>query len=158
MALSYPPTIIVRHPNENPRKCSVLALRGRPDVIFFSYPVGKRPCLEGYIRLAADGPELTEQDGQSGLLLLDGSWRWAGSMTREFEDVPPRSLRGYRTAYPRVSRLGTDPDNGLASVEALFVAYHLLGRPTEGLLDQYRWAGDFLRLNSLTVDQGKQGT
>jgi pre-rRNA-processing protein TSR3 len=70
-------------------------------------------------------------------------------MERDFLDVPPRSLRGYRTAYPRASKLGTDPDNGLASVEALFVAYHLLGRPTAGLLDYYRWSEEFLRLNGL---------
>jgi pre-rRNA-processing protein TSR3 len=68
-------------------------------------------------------------------------------MTRDFQDVPPRSLSGYRTAYPRVSKQGTDPDNGLASVEALFLAYHLLARPTQGLLDHYRWAEEFLRLN-----------
>jgi pre-rRNA-processing protein TSR3 len=48
-----------------------------------------------------------------------------------------------------VSKLGTDPDNGLASVEALFIAHHVLGRPTEGLLDQYRWREQFLRLNGL---------
>jgi pre-rRNA-processing protein TSR3 len=63
--------------------------------------------------------------------------------------VPPRSLHGYRTAYPRISKRGTDPDNGLASVEALFLAYHILGRPTTGLLDHYHWAGEFLRLNGL---------
>jgi pre-rRNA-processing protein TSR3 len=35
----------------------------------------------------------------------------------------------------------------LASVEALYAAYHILGRPTAGLLDHYRWAEAFLRLN-----------
>ena len=70
-------------------------------------------------------------------------------MTRDFADVPPRSLSGYRTAYPRASKRGTDPDNGLASVEALFLAHHILGRPTAGLLDHYRWADEFLRLNGL---------
>ena len=70
-------------------------------------------------------------------------------MNRTFLAVPPRSLRGWQTAYPRTSRLGTDPNNGLASVEALYVAYHLLGRPTEGLLDHYRWAEEFLRINAL---------
>ena len=90
--------------------------------------------------MAADGPPLTAADAASGLLLLDGSWRWAASMTRDFADVTPRSLHGWRTAYPRSSKLGTDPDNGLASVEALYVAYHILGRPTAGLLDHYRWA------------------
>jgi pre-rRNA-processing protein TSR3 len=149
MDLAYPLTLIVRHPNENPRKCSVLPLKGRRDLAFLTYPVRQRPPLEGYVRLAAEGPPLTAEDAVCGLLLLDGSWRWAGEMTRAFRDVPPRSLQGYRTAYPRVSKHGTDPDNGLASVEALFLAYHLLGRPTEGLLDHYRWQDEFLRLNAL---------
>jgi pre-rRNA-processing protein TSR3 len=151
MEPAFPITVIVRHPAENPRKCSILPLRGRPDILLLKHPVRQRPRLDGYVRLAAEGPELTAADAECGVLLLDGSWRWAGAMTRDFLDVPPRSLRGYRTAYPRSSKRGTDPDNGLASVEALFVAYHLLGRPTAGLLDHYRWAADFLKLNGLTT-------
>jgi pre-rRNA-processing protein TSR3 len=149
MSLAYPPTVIVRHSHENPRKCSVLPLRSRPDVVFLNYPVTDRPPLEDYVRLAAEGPELSVGDAESGLLLLDGSWRWASKMTRDFLDVPPRSLTDWKTAYPRVSKRGTDPANGLASVEALFAAYHILQRPTEGLLDAYRWAQEFLRANGL---------
>jgi pre-rRNA-processing protein TSR3 len=151
MELLFLPTIIVRHTHENPRKCSVLPLKGRPDVMFLTYPVRDRPTLDGYVRLAAEGPPLSSADAGAGILLLDGSWRWAAAMTRDFVDVSPRSLSGWRTAYPRVSKLGTDPDNGLASIEALFLAYHLLGRPTAGLLDHYHWADDFLRLNGLEV-------
>ena len=147
MTSNYPPTVIVRHPCENPQ--CFFCRCGRPDLVFLPYPVKQRPPLDGYLRLAADGPPLTAADAASGLLLLDGSWRWAASMTRDFADVPPRSLSGWRTAYPRSSKQGTDPDNGLASVEALFVAYHVLGRPTAGLLDHYRWATEFLRLNGL---------
>jgi pre-rRNA-processing protein TSR3 len=91
------------------------------------------------------------------LLLLDGSWRWAAVMNRDFLDVPPRSLQGYRTAYPRRSKLWQDPDNGLASVEAWYLAYHLLGRPTAGLLDHYRWGAEFLRLNGLSTDASVEG-
>jgi pre-rRNA-processing protein TSR3 len=149
MTPSFPPTVVVRHRKENPRKCSILPLAGRPDMIFCHYPVNERPLLAGYIRLAADGPELTRAEANCGLLLLDGSWRWAAAMTRDFADVPPRSLRGYVTAYPRVSKQGTDPDNGLASVEALYLAYQILGRPTEGLLDHYHWAKEFVLLNKL---------
>ena len=147
MESRYPPTVIVRHTHENPRKCSVLPLRGRPDVLFFTHPVKERPPLDGYVRLAAEGPPLSPADAEMGILLLDGSWRWAASMTRAFLDVPARSLHGWHTAYPRVSKRGTDPDNGLASIEALFAAYHLLGRPTDGLLDRYHWAEEFLRAN-----------
>src|SRR5207249_972436 len=80
MAVLFPPTIIIRHTHENPRKCSVLPLRGRPDLIFLRHPVVERPCLEGYVRLAAEGEELSSADAASGLLLLDASWRWAGVM------------------------------------------------------------------------------
>jgi pre-rRNA-processing protein TSR3 len=145
--------VIVRHPKENPRKCSVLPLRGRADVLFLGYPTARRPDLTGYVRLAAEGPELSAADAAAGLLLLDGSWRWAEAMTRDFADVPSRSLHGWRTAYPRASKRGTDPDNGLASVEALYAASHLLGRPTAGLLDHYHWAAEFLRLNGLAAPE-----
>jgi pre-rRNA-processing protein TSR3 len=147
-------TVIVRHPRENPRKCSILPLRDRPDVLFHLYPVRDRPLLDGYVRLAAEGPELSIADAGAGILLLDGSWRWAGPMNKEFEDIPPRSLSGWRTAYPRTSKRGTDPDNGLASVEALYAAYHILDRPTAGLLDHYRWAEEFLRLNRHFMPEG----
>ena len=149
MELAYPVTVIVRHSHENPRKCSILPLRDRPDIQFCSYPVKDPPDLKGYVRLAAEGPELSSADAGCGLLLLDGSWRWAETMTRHFRDIPPRSLHGYQTAYPRVSKQGTDPNNGLASVEALYAAYHILGRPTTGLLEHYRWAAEFLQRNGL---------
>lgn len=149
MGQTYPPTVIVRHPKENPRKCSILPLRGRPDLLFYTYPVSVPLSLDNYVRLAAEGPPLTLADADKGLLLLDGSWRWARVMERSFAQVPARSLSGYHTAYPRVSKRGTDPANGLATVEALFLAYHLLGRPTAGLLDHYRWAAEFRRRNHL---------
>jgi pre-rRNA-processing protein TSR3 len=70
-------------------------------------------------------------------------------MNARFASVPPRSLAGWKTAYPRASKLGSDPANGLASIEALYVAFHILGRSTAGLLDQYRWADQFLEFNDL---------
>ena len=116
-------------------------------MLFLTHPVKERPPLDGYVRLATEKSSVSQADAEKGILLLDGSWRWAAAMTRNFLDVPPRSLHGWLTAYPRVSKLGTDPDNGLASIEALFAAYHILGRPTAGLLDHYYWAEDFLRAN-----------
>ena len=148
------PTVIVRHGRENPRKCSVLPLRGRPDVIFVGYPLKTPRDWTNYIRLAADGPPLAAADAGHGLLLLDGSWRWAAAMTRDFIDVPPRSLTGFKTAYPRVAKRGTDPDNGLASIEALYIAYRILGRNTDGLLDHYHWREEFLRANAFVGEGG----
>lgn len=149
-----PLTIIVRHPRENPKKCSVLPLKGRADILFFAFPPKDLPALDGYIRLAAEGPELSNADRDRGILLLDGSWRSASKMITHFDSVTPRSLTGWNTAYPRVSKLGSDPENGLASIEALFIAYHVLGRPTDGLLDHYHWAEQFLALNDLPYRRG----
>lgn len=146
---TLPPTIIVRHPKENPKKCSVLPLKGRDGVQFLTYPVKDCLALDEYIRLAAEGPPLSREDSAHGILLLDASWRWATRMHADFAEVPPRSLSGWKSAYPRSSKLGTDPANGLASIEALFIAYHILGRETEGLLSAYRWADAFLELNHL---------
>jgi pre-rRNA-processing protein TSR3 len=148
---AFPLTIIIRHRKESPRKCSVYPLKGRPDLRFLNFPVTRAQDLDGYVRLSADGPPLSETDAGAGLLLLDASWRHSRAMHRAYADVPARSLSGWRSAFPRTSKRGEDPENGLASVEALFVAYHLLGRPTAGLLDHYRWAGEFLALNGLEL-------
>jgi pre-rRNA-processing protein TSR3 len=150
MKLTFPPTVIVRHRREKPQKCTILPLEGREDLIFLPYPVRNGDIeLRDYVRLGPEGKPLSSGDSTRGLLLLDASWRWARIMTRDFQHVPERALPNYRTAYPRKSKRGTDPSNGLASVEALFLAYRILGRPTEGLLDLYRWADEFLRLNEL---------
>ncbi|MGF1583236.1 MAG: hypothetical protein ACFCD0_28275 [Gemmataceae bacterium] len=146
---SFPITVIVRHPKERKTRCTVIQLKGRPDILIRNYPVRKRPPLEGYVRLCEDGPPLSEADKDCGILLLDSSWRRVEPMVTAFSDVPPRSLLGYQTAFPRASKLGTDPDNGLASIEALYIAYRILGRSTEGLFDHYRWSEEFLKANQL---------
>lgn len=150
---SFPITVIVRHPKEQKAKCTVIQLKGRPDILIRNFPVRNPPPLESYVRLCEDGPPLSEADKDCGILLLDSSWRRVGPMVTAFADVPPRSLQGYQTAFPRVSKLGTDPDNGLASIEALYIAYRILGRSTEGLLDHYRWADEFLKANGFEEDR-----
>ena len=144
---SFPPTVIVVHRKERAEKCSVEPLRGRPDMRFVRFPVAAPMDLTGYVRLALEGPMLGAEDVSSGLLVLDATWRLAGKMEREFLSVPPRRLPLAKTAYPRNSKLTQDPEVGLATVEAIYLAYWLLGRSTMGLLDQYRWGEEFLVLN-----------
>jgi pre-rRNA-processing protein TSR3 len=69
-------------------------------------------------------------------------------MEPQFADVPVRALPPLKTAYPRTSKLFDDPGEGLATVEAVFAALHILGRDTAGVLDHYRWHADFLARNS----------
>jgi pre-rRNA-processing protein TSR3 len=145
------PTVVIRHRKENLKKCSLRGLESRPDFQFFRYPMVKMPDLTGYVMLAMEGEELTEADGAYGLLLIDATWRYAAQMIGAVDKeiiLPKRTLpRHFRTAYPRVQTECPNPEEGLASVEALYLAYMLTGRPTEGLLDGYYWKEQFLREN-----------
>lgn len=145
--LSFPPTLILRHRKENLKKCSLSGLENRKDLRFFTYPIDIMPDLSGYVLLTPDAPSLTLEDKTAGIFLIDGTWRYAKVM---FEQLPQphhftyRSLsKEFVTAYPRRQ----EKEHGLASVEALFLAYWILGRETEGLLDHYYWKDLFLSKN-----------
>jgi pre-rRNA-processing protein TSR3 len=147
--LTYPPTVIIVHPRENRKKCSVEPLRGRLGFQFTTFRSTSPVALpEGqYVRLGLGGPLLSRNDESKGLLVLDGTWRWAEAMEAPYQHIPVRSLPSWRTAYPRVSKVFDDPDTGLATIEAIWLAYWCLGRDTSGLLDHYRWGAQFLELN-----------
>lgn len=143
-----PPTIIIVHPREKRRKCTVEPLRGRPGFDFRTYPhIGPLP-ERGYIRLGLGGPELSPADAECGLVILDGTWRLAGKMEHDVSAMPVRTLPQFITAYPRTSKLFDDPLGGLATIEALYVACRILGRDTTGLLDAYHWRNEFLARNA----------
>lgn len=139
--------VVVRHPRERLSKCSLEPLRDRRDIQFFTFGAGFSFEATGFILLQIDAPVLSPADGRLPLLLLDSTWRLLPSLLKGLTGTPiARSLPpGIRTAYPRKSKLGEDPDRGLASVEALYCARRLQGRPDEGLLDAYRWREPFLR-------------
>ena len=143
----YPPTIIVVHPKERRSKCTVAPLRGKTGFVFRKYPHAETVSSQSYVRLGLDGPLLSADDADKGLLVLDGTWRWTEAMERDFKDVSVRSLPPWQTSYPRVSKSFNDPPQSLATIEAIYTAYTILGRDTNGLLDDYHWAEEFLRLN-----------
>jgi pre-rRNA-processing protein TSR3 len=150
---SIPPTIVIRHRLENLKKCSLRGLEGRSDFVFITYPYKSLPDLSGYIILTLDGPPLTEADKYSGFLLVDATWRYAAKMMKPLEGQANyiyRSLPAhFRTAYPRRQNDCPDPERGLASIEAIYLSYRLMGRDTAGLLDNYYWKDEFLAINSL---------
>ena len=152
----HPPTILVVHPKERESKCTVASLRGRAEFVFWKFPKRGPESLEGYVRLGIGGPWLSHDDADRGLLVLDGTWRWAEKMEAEFADLPVRSLPAWETAYPRHSKLFEDPAAGLATIEALYAAYTHLGRETEGLLDHYHWAEEFLAKNREWIVQNER--
>lgn len=148
---TFPPTIVLRHRRENLKKCSLRGLESRQDFRFFCYPRAELPDLSGYIILALDAPVLTKDDANKGLFILDSTWRYADTMGK-FADpgqiLQKRSLPShYRTSYPRRQDDCLDPERGLASIEAIYIAYHILERDTSGLLDLYYWKENFLKSN-----------
>ena len=145
--MTYPPTIILRHRRENLKKCSLLGLENRSDFLFFTYPQDPLPDLSAYLLLKVGAPPLTVCDAARGLFLIDGTWRLAEKMEKSLtQQVEARSLPGhYRTAYPRRQTDCPDPEAGLSSLEALYLAYAILGRPVEGLLEHYHWKEPFLK-------------
>lgn len=147
MSVTHPPTIIVVHPKERKSKCTVQSLRTHEEFVFWKYPRKEPDKLTHYVRLGMGGPLISPADAASGLLVLDGTWRLAEKMESAYEELPVRSLPVWETAYPRVSKQFDDPAAGLATIEAIFMAYHLMGYETDGLLDGYYWADEFLKKN-----------
>lgn len=146
---AYPPTIIIRHRRENLKKCSLSGHETRNDFLFFKYPFQNSPTIENAVLLCFDAPLITKQDASLGLLILDGTWRYAQKIQSQIKGTYfPRSLpTEIRTAYPRRQEDCSDQKRGLASIEAIYVAYTLLGRSTMGLLDNYIWKDKFIDLN-----------
>jgi len=144
----------MRHRLENLKKCSLRGLESRSDCIFLTYPYDHLPDLTYVSILSFDGPVLSEKDDSNGLLLIDATWRYAAKMVKSVSPayhINYRTLPGqYRTAYPRKQADCSDPHRGLASIEALYLSYLLLKRPTNGLLDHYYWKDQFLQINELS--------
>ena len=149
MNLPDPAILILRDPRESIKKCSLTPLRGKPGVEFQSYYRDRRIDADGRVLLDPEGEPFTAADRGRGLFLIDCSWRRVGQLAATVDGVVVRRrLPELATAYPRKSRIFEDPQAGLASIEALFVATLLLGEPRLDLLDAYRWRDAFLAANA----------
>lgn len=144
--MKHLPTIILRHRRENLKKCSLRGLEKREDFLFFTYPKHALPDLSSYVLLKVGAPPLTLEDQDKGIFLLDGTWKLASQMEKQIpKNIEVRSLPGnIQTAYPRRQTGCSDPEAGLASIEALYLALSILGRSTEGLLENYHFKLPFL--------------
>ncbi len=145
---SRPDVLIIRHYKEKRSKCSLEPLFGKEGYHFVTWKPGKKIQLpRPHLLLEVGAPPLSPADRGQPLLLLDSTWRYLPGMRSAVQgEVLPRSFPpGFRTAYPRKSKLFDDPEPGLASIEALYLALRFLGFPDESLLDAYRWKEDFLR-------------
>lgn len=155
---SFLPTIILRHRKENLKKCSLRGLEDRQDLEFLTYPQKLPSSLENYVMLHLendDTPELSLSDASCGLFLIDSTWNYEPVIHEALKKkytLSYRSLpKNFITAYPRKQTACSDPSRGLATVEALYIAYAILQRPCKDLLDHYYWKELFLEKNQDTL-------
>ena len=141
------PTTVIRHPKEKIRKCSLRFLHERPEMTFLRGNPGFVFDATGFTLRAVDAEPLSTKDNERPLLLLDSTWRWLPQLLACVSGEPiHRSIPGnVRTAYPRSSKVFEDPEAGLASIEALYLARKLLGDDDPSLLDGYHWKDQFLQ-------------
>lgn len=137
---------VIRHPKERIAKCSLRFLHDRPDIEFATAAADFRFDATDFLVLEVGAPPLSPADAGHPLLLLDSTWRYLPRLFARIDGEPIRRglPPGILTAYPRVSAVYDDPDGGLASVEALYVAKRLLGEDDPSLLDGYHWKDEFL--------------
>lgn len=147
------PVTIIRHHKERLSKCSLEPLNGRPEIHFIKTSPNLKFDCTNFILLTIDAPVLSLSDVNHPLLLLDSTWRLLPTLETYLLGTPiRRSLpKNLKTAYPRTSKLTEDPLNGLASLEALYVAKYILGEDDSSLLDTYRWKKEFLNSNSINI-------
>ena len=154
---------ILMDKRENPRKCTIHPLKDRPDfeVRYFSKnrPIAAftADCL-----LHIDGEDLSSlpKGRFQSLALIDCTWKKVGpALGRVARPLPPlvRIPSGFTTAYPRKNMEGNDPEGGLATIEALFIAAAFLGFWDESLLEKYYFKDAFLRENSANWQKYKLG-
>lgn len=140
--------LILRDPRESTKKCSLTPLRGMAGIRFLTWKPERRFAVGKRVLLHPDGSEISAADSGKPLLLIDCAWRRVPTLLASCDgELERRALPPLTTAYPRRSHTFEDPEGGLASIEALYAALALLGRPAPELLAGYRWADEFLRLN-----------
>jgi pre-rRNA-processing protein TSR3 len=140
--------LVLRDPRESAAKCSLTPLRGQPGIRFLSWKHDRRFDVGTRVLLHAEGEEITAADAGRPLLVIDCAWRRVPTLLATCDgDLALRRLPKLATAYPRKSLTFADPEQGLASIEALYAALALLGCVRRDLLAHYRWADQFLAQN-----------
>jgi pre-rRNA-processing protein TSR3 len=140
---------------ETINKCTIAPLSSRPDFRLFRVK-GPKPLgpLLSPILLHHEGQCLTQLREQlpqvQGIATIDCVWNRLDVLMRRISGQLPilaRIPNGFETAYPRRSAQNTDPEGGLATIEAIFVAAALLGNWDITLFSEYYFGGKFVDLN-----------
>lgn len=139
-------TYILYHPKERLSKCTLRPLWGRDGFTITTWP-NTDVIPKDVLLLHPEGQPITTADAGRSILLVDGTWRQAMRMGKHLTHFEYRSIPDFRTAFPRKSKVFTDPDGGLASSEALFCAALLMGEYDPSWLKGYYWREEFVARN-----------
>ncbi len=151
--------VIIDH-GETANKCTIAPLVDRID--FRLIPVGRDLSLgrlNSPVLLHHEGECITQVAQRmpvSGIAVIDCIWRRLDPLMKRIERPLPLLCRipdGFVTAYPRRSKDCSDPDVGLATIEAIFIALTLVGKWDLSLLEHYPFAEKFIALNRLRFQQ-----
>lgn len=145
---------ILMDSRENPKKCTILPLRQRKDfsIKYFHEKKSTAPAFTADLLLHINGDDLstlTLGTPVQSIGLIDCNWRKLGKLLPKINPLPKLISipKGFKTAYPRRNKLGNDPSEGLATIEALFICAAFLGKWDETLLEKYYFKNQFLEIN-----------
>lgn len=152
--------ILIDH-SETSNKCTILPLAYRSDFKITKFPrqTSSKPPelhLHSELLLHPAGHPINEYAAAHGpfngsIAAIDSIWRRLDPIMQAVAKPLPTLVglpSGFVTAYPRVSRHDFDPEGGLATIEALFIAAALVGHWDESLLSEYFFGQKFLELNA----------
>lgn len=146
--------IIVDH-GETANKCTIVPLIYRDDFTIRRTPAGGKTFeLASPLLLHPDGIPLNQftfETRPSGIAAIDCVWRRLSPILSQLVGSEPQWVSipsDFVTAYPRRSKKDFDPDGGLATIEALFIAAAFMGHWDLTLLREYFFAEQFLALNA----------
>lgn len=149
---------VVMDAGETANKCTIAPLADRLDFKILRVkgegPIGP---LNAPLLLHHEGQCLSELRGRLGCVSavasIDCVWRRLALIQARLvwtvgQPFLARIPAGFKTVYPRVSAKNTDPDGGLATIEAIFVAAALLGNWDLSLLSRYYFGRAFIEKNA----------
>ena len=143
---------IIKDYKESEKKCSIIHLKGKKGFEFLDRRKFDEYDFSGFTLLHPNGKPIDKLDKNAKILLVDSNWRKAKKMYNRLEqkfNLPKISVNGFKSAYPwKAGR----PENGLCSIEVLWVLKLLAGQRDDRLLENYRWKKEFLELNKNTIN------
>lgn len=146
---------VILDSGETANKCTIAPLAYRTDFrVILGKGAGPLGPLSAPILLHHEGVCLTtlrESLGVvTGISCIDCVWRRVDGLLKRIVTPLPQCVKipdGFKTAYPRRSYHDFDPDQGLATIEAIFIAAAIVGNWDPSLLSHYYFGRKFVELN-----------